>query len=111
MAAHPMIDRAKKMFLAVGAAGLLVAAFATPAAALETVNPVSVQEPTGNTCPELTAIKYPWLSCQGNDHGGVTLMLPDQPPPLDCNMRMPSGECAAAEKLWGIVPMVPEATY
>jgi hypothetical protein len=94
------------MLLGAGAAALLAAGSAAPALALETVSPRSVQEPAGDVCPALTAIKYPWLSCRGNDYGGVTLMLPDQPAPPACNWRLPSGVCAASEEEWGIVPGV-----
>jgi hypothetical protein len=71
-----------------------------PAAALEDLSPTSVSAAQGDACPELTAIKYPWLSCRANAFGGVTLALPGQPAPLECRLRLPSGECAASPREW-----------
>jgi hypothetical protein len=107
MAAHPILDRAIKMLLLAGTTGLLLGTFALPATALDTVSPSAVLAPAGDACPELTAIKYPWLACRENEFGGVSLVLPSQPAPLACHLLMPNGECAASGTEWGIGPMIP----
>lgn len=91
----------------VAAASLALLGAASPGAALETVEPSTVESASGEGCPTLTAIKYPWLGCSSNEHGGITLSLPSQPAPKACEWRLPDGECAAAAREWGLVPMIP----
>ncbi len=107
MAAHRILVRAKQLLVWTAATGLVLGGLAGPATALETVSPESVQAPTGNSCPELTAIKYPWLSCREGEFGGVTLMLPSQPALPVCTLKLPGGECAASPRPWGIIPSIP----
>ena len=107
MAAHPLIDRAKKMLVPMAATGLALGGLAAPATALETISLETVKAPAAGSCPALTAIKYPWLSCREGEYGGVTLVAPSQPPPPECHMRLPGGECAASPKPWGFVPSIP----
>ncbi len=106
MAAPTLFARARRALALVPAAGFLVAGLALPASALDSVDPAEVRTPSGDACPELTAIKYPWITCLENEYGGVTLMLPEQPAPPECHWLMPDGECAASEHEWGIVPRV-----
>ncbi len=60
----------------------------------------SVASAEENECPELTQTKYPFLTCDSNAYGGVTLRLPGHTPPLECHQRMPDGECAASPWIW-----------
>jgi hypothetical protein len=78
---------------------LLVGGLAAPAAALDDISPTAMGS-EGSACPTLTSVKYPWLGCTANEFGGVTLSLPGQPAPLECRMRLPSGECAASPNEW-----------
>jgi hypothetical protein len=100
---RPLFDHIRKALVSAAAAGLAVGALASTATALETLSPAEVKAPVGDACPELTAVKYPWVTCRANEHGGVTLLLPSQPAPRECNWRMPDGSCAASEREWGIV--------
>jgi hypothetical protein len=64
-------------------------------------------EVEANACPELTQVKYPFITCTANESGGVTLSIPGQPAPLECYMRLTNttGECAASpEPWWHIFP-------
>ena len=94
-----------------GIAVLGIAGPAAPAAALDDIAiggaEASAASQTG--CPKLTQIKYPWATCQPNAWGGVSLSVPDQPAPLECRLRLPNGQCAAAAEAWapiyhGLVP-------
>ena len=60
----------------------------------------SVAAAEDNACPKLTQTKYPFLTCEPNDYGGVTLRMPGYTPPLACHQRMPDGECAASPEPW-----------
>ena len=51
-------------------------------------------------CPDLTRAKYPFLTCELNAQGGVTLRMSGHTPPLACHLRRPSGECAASPEPW-----------
>ena len=53
-----------------------------------------------NACPNLTQAKYPFLTCEPNTYGGVTLRMSGYTPPLECHLRVPSGECAASPEPW-----------
>jgi len=53
-----------------------------------------------NACPKLTQAKYPFLTCEPNTYGGVTLRMSGYTPPLECHLRVPSGECAASPEPW-----------
>ena len=53
-----------------------------------------------NACPKLTQAKYPFLTCEPNTHGGVTLRMSGHTPPLACHLRRPNGECAASPEPW-----------
>lgn len=55
-----------------------------------------------NACPALTQVKYPFITCAANEHGGVTLSIPGQPAPLACHLLLGNGACAASEKPWDI---------
>ncbi len=60
----------------------------------------SVASAEDNPCPKLTQTKYPFLTCEPNAYGGVTLRMPGHTPPLACHQRMPDGDCAASPKIW-----------
>ena len=60
----------------------------------------SVASAEDNACPKLTQTKYPFLTCEPNAYGGVTLRLPGHTPPLECHQRMPDGDCAASPWIW-----------
>jgi hypothetical protein len=61
--------------------------------------PAAAQDAT-NTCPALTRAKYPFIQCSSNEYGGVTLSIPGQPAPDECNLRLADGECAASPEVW-----------
>ena len=82
------------------AAPLVLGGLAAPIAALDDLSPTAVMKTEGDMCPELTRIKYPWLRCRANEYGGPTLVLPSQPPPLPCNLRLANGDCAASPEVW-----------
>ncbi len=82
------------------AAPLVLGGLAAPIAALDDLSPTAVMKAEGDMCPELTRIKYPWLRCRANEYGGTTLVLPSQPPPLPCNLRLANGDCAASPEVW-----------
>lgn len=93
------------------AAPLMLGGLAAPVAALDDLSPTAVAKAPakdkGDVCPELTRIKYPWLSCRANEYGGTTLVLPSQPPPLPCNLRLANGDCAASPEVWQLdMPVV-----
>ena len=71
---------------------------ALPAFALDDIAIGAKAETTGG-CPELTRIKYPWITCVANAHGGVALRVPGQPQPATCNLRRINGDCAADGRL------------
>jgi hypothetical protein len=96
MASQSISNHSRKIYLLAVAAGLVLAG---PAMALDTISPSAVSAATGD-CPVLTGIKYPWISCEANEHGGVTLALPSQPAPKACNLRLADGECAASPREW-----------
>ena len=88
-----------------------IAGPATPAAALDdlAIGGAAAPAASGNGCPELTRIKYPWASCRPNDWGGIRLGSPGQPAPLECRLRLPNGQCAASSEVWapsyqGVLP-------
>ena len=60
----------------------------------------SVASAEENLCPKLTQTKYPFITCEANSYGGVTLRMPNQPPPLACHQLMPDGDCAASPWIW-----------
>ena len=60
----------------------------------------SVASAEETECPELTQTKYPFLTCDSNAHGGVTLRLAGHATPLECHLRMPDGICAASPEVW-----------
>ena len=81
---------------------LAAAGFATVlAVAGSTLTPsASLADAHENACPELTQAKYPFIQCTANEHGGVTLSIPEQPAPLECHMRLNTGGCAASPEPW-----------
>lgn len=104
MRSQSLPERTKKAVL-VAAVGLLMAVGVGGAAsALETLEPSSAS--TGE-CPALTAVKYPFVTCEENQYGGLTLSIPDQPAPKECNMKLPDGGCAAGPYEWSLVPQIP----
>ena len=100
MATQPVSQQPSKIFLLAALAGFVFAGLSVPAAALDTISPAAVEAASGGDCPALTAIKYPWLGCKTNAHGGVTLLLPSQPAPVACHLRWADGECAASPRPW-----------
>lgn len=93
------------------AAPLMLGGLAAPVAALDDLSPTVVAKARakdkGDVCPELTRIKYPWLGCRANEYGGTSLVLPSQPPPLPCNLRLANGDCAASPEVWQLdMPVV-----
>lgn len=102
---RPSIDRSRLRPSAVGLAGSLLLAFglllaAGSASALEDLSPGSVPATAAGSCPALTQIKYPWITCQGNEYGGVSLSVPSEPAPLACHLRLRDGACAASPEEW-----------
>ena len=88
-----------------GALGLLLAAGS--ASALEDLSPGALKAAPGDACPALTQIKYPWLTCQANEFGGVSLSAPGEAAPLVCHLRLRDGRCAASPNDWHfIVPVL-----
>jgi hypothetical protein len=86
--------------LALAAATALALAAAGSAGALEGLSPAQVSAAEGGACPALTQIKYPWISCQANEYGGVTLSSPSLQAPLACYLRLADGTCAASPEAW-----------
>ena len=92
------IRRLKLVILAVAACFALLLG-ASPAAALDDIS-IGGSSPTAEgACPALTQIKYPWVTCSANSHGGVTLTA-GQPAPLACRLTLDSGACAADPNPW-----------
>ena len=94
-----------------GIAVLGIAGPAAPAAALDeiAIGGAEASAESQSSCPELTQIKYPWATCQPTAWGGVSLGASNQPAPLECRLRLPNGDCAAAPEVWapsyqGLVP-------
>ena len=59
-----------------------------------------------HACPELTRTKYPFLSCQANAYGGVTLGMTGYEAPAECELRKPDGQCAASPEAWKLPPVL-----
>ena len=94
----PAIARIFALALVLTAIGLLGAA--APAAALDDIAVAGPAKASADgACPALTAIKYPFIECRKNEHGGIALSIPGQPAPPECNYRLPHGECAADTKV------------
>lgn len=89
--APPICKISRPFFALVAAAGIALAGSALLATS------ASADE---NACPKLTQAKYPFLTCEPNAYGGVTLRMPGYKAPLECHQRMPDGECAASPQPW-----------
>lgn len=69
-------------------------------ALLGSIGMASVASAEDDACPKLTQTKYPFLTCEPNAYGGVTLRMPGHEAPLECHQRMPDGDCAASPWPW-----------
>jgi hypothetical protein len=86
---------------ALGSLSLLFGA--GPALALDAIDlsPTRAAAADGDTCPELTRIKYPWSDCGKGFALGFTEGEFGEPPASQCRLYLRGGICAATTQPWG----------